>query len=56
MPGSKKTAYEKAQLESEGKARLSLSDLAGELMKANARSDEKPKLQNTPEENIRQSA
>lgn len=56
MPGSKKTAYEKAQLESEGKARLSLSDLAGELMKANARSDEKPKPQNTPEENIRQSA
>lgn len=56
MPGSKKTAYEKAQLESEGKARLSLSDLAGELMKANARSDEKPKPQNAPEENIRQSA
>lgn len=56
MPGSKKTAYEKAQLETEGKARLSLSELAGELMKANARSDEKPKPQKTPEENIRQSA
>lgn len=56
MPGSKKTAYEKAQLESEGKARLSLSELAGELMKANTRSNEKPKPQRTPEENIRQSA
>lgn len=55
MPGSKKVAYEKAQLESEGKARLSLSDLAGELMKANARSDEKPQPQKAPEENIRQS-
>lgn len=56
MPGSKKTAYEKAQLESEGKARLSLSELAGELMKANTRSDEKPKPQKIPKENIRQSA
>ena len=37
IPTSKKTVYEKAQLESSAQTRTSLSDFAGELMKANVR-------------------
>ena len=65
VPSSKKTVYEKAQLESSAQTRTSLSDFAGELMKANVRNssntgnNESSALtkQNTPSnKNIYQSA
>lgn len=65
IPISKKTVYEKAQLESSAQTRTSLSDFAGELMKANVRKNSdagsnenmgKTGKSNPSEKNIYQSA